>query len=161
MGGVFFDSKSSIDDYSYISGDNFGFSKSKILNTHIGKYCSIGTNLITLPSGHNYRMISNYPFKLIYPKNKDNLTSKPITINNDVWIGSNVIILGGVVISDGAVIGAGSVVTKNVPPYTIVAGNPAKIIKTRFQKNIVEQIKKEQWWNHKISQKLANRLNNI
>ena len=72
---------------------------------------------------------------------------KKTLIGNDVWIGDNCVILTGVCISDGAVIAAGSVVTKDVPPYAIVAGNPAKIIKYRFDDKIIDKLLKLRWWN--------------
>jgi acetyltransferase-like isoleucine patch superfamily enzyme len=74
-------------------------------------------------------------------------TNRGINIGNDVWIGANVIVLGGVNIHDGAVVGAGSIVTKDVLPYSIVAGNPAKLIKKRFKKSVIEKLLKIQWWN--------------
>lgn len=67
-------------------------------------------------------------------------------IGNDVWIGDNVTILGGNIIGDGAVVATGAIVTKDVPPYAIVAGNPARIIKYRFEKDIVDDLQKIQWW---------------
>ncbi len=133
MGGVFIDAQSSLGDYSYIAGDNFGLNSSKINTTTIGRYCSIAQNFITLPSGHNYKRISTFPFTTISILNeKDTAPIKRIFINDGVWIGSNVIVLGGVTVGVGAVVGAGSIVTKDVSPYSIVAGNPAKEIKKRF-----------------------------
>ena len=70
-----------------------------------------------------------------------------MTIGNDVWIGENAVILGGISIGDGAVIGAGAIVTKDVPPYTIVGGVPAKKIRSRFPDDIVKMLLKIQWWN--------------
>ncbi len=71
---------------------------------------------------------------------------KRIKIGNDVWIGCNAVILGGVEVGDGAVVGAGAVVTKDVPAYTIVAGNPAKEIKKRFSKEVIEYVCQLNWW---------------
>lgn len=71
-----------------------------------------------------------------------------VIIGNDVWIGDGVFIKSGVVIGDGAVIGANAVITKDVPPYAIVAGVPARIIKYRFENEIIQNLKKIQWWNY-------------
>ena len=71
---------------------------------------------------------------------------QPITIGNDVWIGDNVIIKNGVTVGDGAVIGAGAIVTKDVPPYAIAAGVPAKIIRYRFDERTVRRLSETKWW---------------
>ena len=72
---------------------------------------------------------------------------KKVIIGNDVWIGSHALILGGVKIGDGAVIGAGAVVTKDVPPYAVVGGVPARIIKYRFSQEIIDKLLEIKWWN--------------
>lgn len=72
---------------------------------------------------------------------------KEVTIGNDVWIGARVMIKGGITIGDGAVIGAGAVVTKNIPPYAICAGVPAKLIRYRFKPEEVEFLMNKKWWN--------------
>ena len=92
--------------------------------------------------------VSVYPFFLIDKKLDYSLNSKGgVQIGNDVWIGDGVIILDGVNIGDGAIIGARSVVTKNVKPYEVVAGNPAKHIKFRFNEQTIETLLEIQWWN--------------
>lgn len=101
---------------------------------------------------HNYQKLSTHPFTQLksfgfIPKNIEEENCKRIAIGNDVWIGANASVLPGIVIGDGAVIGAGSVVTKNIPPYAIVAGNPAKIIKYRFNEKVIEKMKEWEWWN--------------
>ena len=68
-------------------------------------------------------------------------------IGHDVWIGRSAIVLAGVTVGDGSVIGAGSVVTKDVPPYAIVAGNPARLIRYRFDENVIQKLKEINWWN--------------
>ncbi|CEG14014.1 putative Chloramphenicol O-acetyltransferase [groundwater metagenome] len=118
----------------------------------IGKYCSISENVTILGGGnHNYDNISTYPFKtlnkgLLDVKEYKYKSRKETIIGNDVWIGMNVTVLGGVRIGDGVVIGAGSVVTKDVCPYNIVAGNPAKIIKYRFTDEQIKQLLEIKWW---------------
>jgi len=108
----------------------------------IGNYCSIARDLVLLLSmAHNYKYITTSP-SLFYPHEYYG----DIVIGNDVWIGERVIIKGGVKIEDGAVVGAGSVVTKDVDPYTIVAGNPAKPIKKRFNDGVIEMLLKLRWW---------------
>lgn len=139
---------SSIDKYSYVGYD------CEIHNCEIGKFCSIANNLIAGGAQHPMKWVSTSPvfydakggtrYKLgnnIPPKDKR------IFIENDVWIGSRVIIMQGVKIRNGAIIGAGSVVTKDVPPYAVVAGVPAKIIKYRFPDDIIEKLQKSEWWN--------------
>lgn len=80
--------------------------------------------------------------------NRNRRKDKFIVVGNDVWIGNEVIILRGVTIGDGAVIGAGTVVTKDVPPYAVVSGNPAKIIKYRFSDNIINELLTLKWWEY-------------
>ena len=120
----------------------------------IGKFCSISQNLIIYVDGnHRTEWISTYPFaakgfNVQQTRPKEWRVSKgDVTIENDVWIGSDVTIMSGVTIKNGACIGANSVVTKNVPPYTIVAGNPAKIIRKRFTDDEIESLLKIKWWN--------------
>lgn len=117
----------------------------------IGKYCSISTNVtIFLGSEHRTDWISTYPFPYFWEEAKS-ITGHPMTkgdviIGNDVWIGYNAIILSGVKVGDGGVIGAGSVVAKNVPPYAIVAGNPAEIIRYRFDGETIKKLLEIRWW---------------
>lgn len=105
----------------------------------IGSYCSIAPNVRFLLGGeHNLYSLSTYPFKVKRFKYEKEAGSKGnINISNDVWIGEGVIICSGVSIGQGAVIAAGAVVTKNVEPYAVIGGNPAKLIKYRFEQNII------------------------
>lgn len=152
IGGGIYIINTNIGDWTYLMGSDLGGIQSYIGSADIGRFCSIGQNLQILDGGHDYRLISTFPF-FSYPnsplykvgKNVDKTLEKT-KIGNDVWIGVNVTIIGGVHIGDGAVIGAGSVVTKDVEPYSIFAGNPAKYIKHRFNEVAIEKLKKIKWW---------------
>lgn len=110
----------------------------------IGNYCSIAANVKFLLSGeHCLNNISTFPFKTYYMRGGLEALSKGnIVVDDDVWIGYGATILSGIHIGQGAVIAAGSIVTKDVPPYAIVGGNPAKIIKYRFSNEIIQELLK-------------------
>lgn len=138
---------SRIGRYSYI-GNN-----SVICNAIIGNFCSISDNCFINPGKHPLNMVSTSP--VFYSKKNilrkcfiynDFIEYEQVIIGNDVWIGVNVFIKGGVIIGDGAVIAANSVVTKDVEPYAIVGGNPAKVIRKRFAQLIVNQLLDIKWW---------------
>lgn len=118
-------------------------------NLYIGKYCSIAKQVKFLLGGyHPINCISTFPFFVDAGTHCNNVKKQDIIIGNDVYIGIGAKILAGVTIGDGAVIGAYSVVTKNVEPYTVVGGNPAKFIKKRFPDNIIEELLKIKWWDY-------------
>lgn len=110
----------------------------------IGNYCSIGGNVIwMLSSDHPLDLISTYPFSTLVMGEQDDAVSKgDIVVGDDVWIGYGAIIMSGVHIGQGAVIGAGSIVTNDLPPYSIAAGIPAKVIRYRFKEEIVKELLK-------------------
>lgn len=135
-----------INDFTY-TGMN-----TTIKHTDIGKYSSISWNVSIGGANHDYQCISTSPFHQLksfgFTRENDEINFDRITIGNDVWIGMNSCILPSknLTIGNGAVIGAGSVVTKSVPDYAIVVGNPARILKYRFEKNIIDYLNAIQWW---------------
>jgi acetyltransferase-like isoleucine patch superfamily enzyme len=121
----------------------------------IGNFCSIAGNVnVYLGGNHNTDWVTTYPFghRLQDIFNNSNGYGHPTTkgdviIGNDVWIGNNVTIMSGVTIGDGAVIAMNSHVVKNVEPYSIIGGNPAKLIKYRFTREQIEKLLEIKWWN--------------
>jgi len=122
----------------------------------IGNFCSIGSGAAFIMAGnqgHRSDWISTFPFywmpevPAFEGATNGYLPAGDTVIGSDVWIGSEAIIMPGVAIGDGAVIGARALVTKDVPPYTIVGGNPATVIRTRFDEADVAQLLELQWWN--------------
>lgn len=122
----------------------------------IGKFCSIacGTKFLFNCANHTLKSLSTYTFPLFYEEwelEKSNINTAwdnkgDIVIGNDVWIGYEAVIMAGVHIGDGAIIAARAVVTKDVPPYTIVGGAPAKEIRKRFDAEVIQQLLKLKWW---------------
>lgn len=110
----------------------------------IGNFCSIGPNVsFFVSSEHPLNHLSTYPFKSIALKQGPEATSKGnIVLKDDVWVGANSTILSGVTLNQGAVVAAGAVVTNDVPPYAIVGGVPAKVIKYRFDQSTIEELLK-------------------
>jgi len=118
----------------------------------IGKFCSFANNVnIFLDGEHETKKVSTYPFGYFkdFKSQKKYVTKSKgkVIIGNDVWIGYGVTILSGVNIGDGAVVGACSLVTKDIPPYSIVGGVPAKVIKKRFDDKTIEKLLQTKWWN--------------
>lgn len=117
----------------------------------IGNFCSIASDAWILMGGeHHTEWVTTYAlfYDLLTPTGfKFSKTKGDIVIGNDVWIGSGACILSGVTIGDGAVIGARTVVAKDIPPYAIAVGNPARVIKYRFDSETIEKLLKIQWWN--------------
>lgn len=115
----------------------------------IGSFCSIARNTQFISYGHNEKRLTTYYIFKNFFKESDptEIISKgKIRIGSDVWIGSNCVLMGGIKVGDGAIIGAGSIVTKDVKPFTIVAGNPAKPIGQRFDAPVIEQLQQLKWW---------------
>ena len=126
----------------------------------IGKFCSIacGTKFLFNSANHTLKSLSTYTFPLFYEDwnlEKPNITTAwdnkgDIIIGNDVWIGYEAIIMAGVHVGNGAIIAAHAVVTKDVQPYTIVGGVPARFIRKRFNEEIIQELEKLKWWNWPI-----------
>lgn len=126
----------------------------------IGKFCQIGAGIEFVMNGANHQMnaVSTYPFYIFgswdqsVPSKEDLPFKGDTVVGNDVWIGQNSTILPGVHIGDGAIIGLNSVVTRDVPPYTIVAGNPAKTVRKRFDDELIDLLLKLKWWDKSIEE---------
>lgn len=141
---------STIGAYSYISNNT------DVEYADIGKFCSIADYCRIGMGGHNLKMLSTSPIfteaingtrTQWVDSDVNAVLDQKAVLGNDVWVGSNVLINGGVKIGDGAVIAAGAVVVKDVPPYAIVGGVPAKIIRYRFSPEIIEKLLELKWWN--------------
>lgn len=154
--------KYNIGEHSYV-GSNFAVWNSE---TKIGKYCSIANDVSIAAHKHPIHTLTSSPF--FYEEQEDSnklcglciekpltylqdIATKKVTIGNDVWIGIKATIMPNITIGDGAVIGANAVVTKDVPPYAVVVGVPAKIIKYRFDEEIIKDLLELKWWNYSES----------
>ena len=137
--GCIIDLNCKIDSYTFIGYNT------KITKTVIGRYCSIGNDVSIGAGEHPLNTISTSSFFI--KDNYEELTKKDCILGNDVWIGASCVIRRGVKIGDGAIVGANSFVNKDIQPYNIVAGNPAKLIRRKFDDNKVEKILQSEWWN--------------
>ena len=135
----------------------------------IGKFCALATGVKFIMNGANHKIsgFSTYPFQIfgngwekVTPELEEFPNKGNTVIGNDVWIGYEALIMPGVEIGDGAIIASKSVVTKNVAPYTIVGGNPAKEIKKRFADDVIDSLLKIAWWNWDI-EKITHNLEKI
>lgn len=148
-----------VGDFTYFSGKDFekhvthhyDFIGDKLI---IGKFCQIGTGVEFIMNGANHQMnsVSTYPFYVMEgwsenpPKFEDLPLKGDTVVGNDVWFGQNVTVLPGIHIGDGAIIGCNSVVSRDVPAYTIVAGNPIREIRKRFDDELIQLMEELKWW---------------
>ena len=150
--------------YNYFVHDPRDFEKNNLLyhfdinndKLEIGKFCSIacGAKFLFTSAKHSSRSLSTYTFPIFF--DEWDLDVSKITkawdnrgdtiIGNDAWLGYDALIMSGVKIGDGAIIGARSIVTRDVPPYAVVGGTPAKHIKMRFEQSIIDKLQKIRWW---------------
>ena len=158
-----------VGDFTYIADSDF---ESHVTHHYpwigdqliIGKFCQIAAGVEFMMNGANHQMnaATTFPFYTLEgwdmepPKIKDLPIKGDTVIGNDVWIGQNALILPGVHIGDGAIIGANSVVSGDVAPYTVVAGNPARLIRKRFDDELTQLLLRFRWWDKEIEE--INRL---
>ena len=152
-----------VGEFTYIADSDFEshvthhyeFNGDKLI---IGKFCQIAAGVEFIMNGANHKMncVTTFPFYTLEGWNMKapDIFDLPIkgdtVIGNDVWIGQNSVILPGVNIGDGVIIGANSVVGKNIEPYSIVVGNPAKILRKRFDDELINLLLKLKWWNKSV-----------
>lgn len=140
MGTLFERKKVSVGRGSYGTLNVYNFDGINV-TLKIGNYCSIAPKVSFLLDGeHDYHRITTYPFVSRYFQGDEGISKGDIVLEDDVWIGYGSIILSGVHIGQGAVVAAGAVVTADVPPYAIVGGVPAKIIKYRFREDVIQEL---------------------
>lgn len=152
--------KYDIGDYTYGTPEICDFSAYDDIATaptklKIGKFCSLSDVKIILGSEHRQDWVSTYPFNALSQRFRHikghPATRGDINIGNDVWIATGVTVLSGVTIGDGAIVGANSLVQKDIPPYAIAGGVPAKVIRNRFPDHIISKLQKIRWWDLPIN----------
>jgi virginiamycin A acetyltransferase len=138
-----------IGQYTSISGPATRIC-AEVNQVKIGSFCSIASSVVIQEFYHNYNRTTTYNIQSNVLKKEqsegEKISKGNIIIEDDVWIGSNSIILSGVRIGRGAIIGAGSVVTKDVERYSVVAGNPSKVLRKRFSEETINILEKSEWW---------------
>ncbi len=149
---TYYDDKDGAENFEEHVTHHYEFYGDKLI---IGKFCAIARGINFIMNGANHRMnsVTTYPFSLMgggWEKSTPTLADLPFkgdtVVGNDVWIGQNVTVMPGVYIGDGAIIAANSVVTKDVLPYHIVGGNPCKVIRKRFDDELIEYLLNLKWW---------------
>ena len=154
-----------VGDFTYIADSDFESHVTHLYEWNgdrliIGKFCQIAAGVEFVMNGANHQMnaVSTFPFFTLEgwnasaPQKSDMPLKGDTVIGNDVWIGQNATIMPGVHIGDGAIIGANSLVSKDVEPYTIVAGNPIRVIRKRFDDEFIDLLERFKWWDKSIEE---------
>ena len=154
-----------VGDFTYIADSDFESHVTHLYEWNgdqliIGKFCQIAAGVEFVMNGANHQMnaVSTFPFFTLEgwnasaPQKSDMPLKGDTVIGNDVWIGQNATIMPGVHIGDGAIIGANSLVSKDVEPYTIVAGNPIRVIRKRFDDELINLLERFKWWDKSIEE---------
>ncbi len=146
-----------IEEYGWRIGDH-SYGKPLVLEPElagltIGRFCSIGPDVTIVLGNHRTDLVTTYPFKTLralWPEAAsgadDHDSRGDVVLHNDVWIGARATILSGAEIGSGAIVAAGAVVRGKVPPYAVVAGNPAKVVRLRFEATIIDRLLRVAWW---------------
>ena len=154
-----------VGDFTYIADSDFESHVTHLYEWNgdrliIGKFCQIAAGVEFVMNGANHQMnaVSTFPFFTLEgwnasaPQKSDMPLKGDTVIGNDVWIGQNATIMPGVHIGDGAIIGTNSLVSKDVEPYTIVAGNPIRVIRKRFDDELIDLLERFKWWDKSIEE---------
>lgn len=163
-----------VGDYTYYDDDEGAENFEKQVTHHysmlgdkliIGRFCAIAKGVTFVMNGANHVLngVSTYPFNIMrngWEESTPSITSLPFkgntVVGNDVWIGQNATILPGVTIGNGAIIGANSTVSKDIPAYAIAVGNPARVVKMRFDEQFIQFLQELEWWNWSAEKITAN-----
>lgn len=130
----------------------------------VGRFCSAAEGVLLIVSGRHCTNVGTFPFRssfegMVGPHadRRDQSVKGPITIESDVWLATRAMVLSGVTVGAGSVVAAGSVVTRSVPPYSLVAGNPARVVRYRFPQRTIDRLLELAWWDWPVEKVAACR----